>query len=94
MRSRTSGQVSAEYAIVMGAIAVVCIVALVFIGFAVSGRFESGGERVRQAPLEPPMPSGLTWPTTLEECEDGGWRNFPQFADEDECTEYVEGLTP
>jgi Flp pilus assembly pilin Flp len=96
MRSRASGQVSAEYAIVIGAIAVVCIAALVFVGFAVSERFESGGEHVRQGPLEPPKPSpsGLVWPTTVEECEDGGWRNFPQFADEEECREYVEGLTP
>jgi Flp pilus assembly pilin Flp len=93
MRSRTSGQVSVEYAIVIGAIAVVCVVALVFVAFAVSDQFESGGERVRQGPFEPPMPSGLVWPSMVEECEDGGWRNFPQFADEEECREYVEGLT-
>jgi Flp pilus assembly pilin Flp len=93
MRVAESGQVSGEYAIVIGMIAVVCIVAAVFIGFAIAGHFESDGERVRHAPLEPPR-SSLAWPTSIEECEDGGWRNFAQFRDEDECIEYVESLAP
>jgi Flp pilus assembly pilin Flp len=90
-----SGQVSGEYAIVVCVIALVCIVAVVVLGTGIRGQYQSGGERVQQAPFQPPIPSSeLSWPATLAECERGGWRDFPQFADEAECREYVEGLTP
>jgi Flp pilus assembly pilin Flp len=93
MRVTESGQVSTEYAIVIGAIAVVCIAAALFLGFAISEQFGSGGDSVRYAPFEPPR-SDLAWPTSVEECDDGGWRNFAQFRNEAECREYVEGLSP
>ena len=90
-----SGQVSGEYAIIVAVIALVCIVAVLVLGIGIRGQFQSGGEGVQQAPFQPPIPSsGVSWPATLAECEDGGWRNFPQFASEAECREYVDGLTP
>lgn len=93
-RDAQSGQASSEYAIVVGAIAVVCIVAAVFVGVAVKGQFGSTAEPIQGGPFEPPFPSTLTWPTTLEECQDDGWRNFAQFSDEGECVAYIDGLTP
>ena len=89
-----TGQASGEYAIVLGAIAFVCVLAALFVGLGVRGQFQSGGEEVQQAPFQPPIASSEpSWPVTLAECEDGGWQDFPQFADEAECREYVEGLT-
>jgi Flp pilus assembly pilin Flp len=90
-----SGQAKAEYALIIGVIALACILAALFLGLALRERFESGGEQVPAAPFTPPVSSTpQSWPTTLAECEDGGWRNFPQFASEAECREYVDGLTP
>ena len=42
----------------------------------------------------PPASPALAYPTTLEDCEDGGWQNYAQFESEDECKQYVEGNTP
>ena len=79
----------------MAAIAIGLIAALVFLGVGVRGLFESTAEPVQQAPFQPPVPSSeLTWPTSLADCEDGGWRNYPQFDDKADCVEYVEDLTP
>ncbi len=95
-----SGQVSGEYAIIGGVIALVCIVVLMVLGTGVRGQFQQAGEGAQQAPaqqapIQPPIPSEtLTSPATIAECEDGGWRNFAQFDSEAECREYVDGLTP
>ena len=91
---RELGQASGEYAVVVGAIAVVCIVAALFLGLALKGQYESASEPVQQAPFEPPRSAPLTWPTSLADCEDGGWRDFPQFRDEADCRAYVEDLSP
>lgn len=96
LRQRTteSGQAQAEYAVLVAIIALFCIVALLFLGLAVSERFRATGEPEPEAPLRPPNRAGLVYPRTVEECEDGGWRNFVQFESEDACREYVESLTP
>jgi len=89
------GQVLGEYAVVIGLIAFVCVVALLYIGVVLRDDYKSGGQQVQQAPFEPPTPSARqSWPTTLADCEDDGWENYPQFASEDECVEYVDRLTP
>jgi len=88
--------VGGEYAIIVGVIALVCLVVLIVLGTGVSGQFQQGGEGAQQAPapLQPAIPSEtLSWPATIAECEDGGWRNFVQFDNEGECREYVDGLT-
>jgi Flp pilus assembly pilin Flp len=92
-----SGQVGGEYAIIVGVIALVCLVVLMVLGTGVRGQFQHDGEAAQQAPapFQPPIPSEtLSWPATTAECEDGGWRNFAQFGSEAECREYVDGLTP
>ena len=91
---RELGQASGEYAIVVGGIAVVCIVAALFLGLAIKGQFGSASETVQQAPFEPPRSAPVTWPTSLADCVDGGWRDFPQFRNEAECRDYVESLGP
>ena len=93
-RRAEAGQVAGEYAIVLGVIALVCVVAVIVLGAGIHGAFEQGGEGVQQAPYRPPTPSAQSWPTTLADCEDGGWQNYPQFANEADCRAYVDGLGP
>ncbi len=90
-----SGQTSSEYSLVLGAIALVCIAAAVFVGIAIKNHFGSSNEQIGQAPFVPPKSTPApVWPTAIAQCEDGGWRAFPQFSDEEECRDYVEGLSP
>ena len=89
-----SGQTFAEYAVVLGAIAFGCIVAVLFLGGGVTDLFGSTARPLAPGTHQPPVPSELPYPTRLEECADDGWRDFPQFADEAACREYVESLSP
>jgi hypothetical protein len=88
----------AEYAVLLGGIAVVCLVAALFLGATIKGSFNSTDMPTPAGPFEPPhttpAPPPLKYPTKLEECKDGGWRDFPQFASEAECRKYVESLVP
>lgn len=93
-RTTEAGQAQAEYAVLVGIIALFCILALVFLGLAISERFRATGEPEPQAPFRPPERGGLVYPRTVEDCEDGGWRNFVQFESEEACKEYVESLKP
>ena len=94
-RDTEAGQVSGGYAIVVGTIALVCVLAALFLGIAIRGQFQSVGVGVQQAPFQPPIPSSeLSWPATLAECEDGGWQNYTQFATEVECVEYIDNRAP
>ena len=74
---------------------VVCLVAALFLSAAIGNRV---GRTVKPAPpaeFQPPTPSPqLVWPTKLEDCEDGRWRNFVQFDNEAECGTYVKNLRP
>lgn len=80
---------------VIAGIAVVCALAALFLGAVIGNRFESTPKPARHAPFEPPVTTiQLAWPTTIQECEDGRWRNFAQFASEAECDEYVRSLRP
>jgi Flp pilus assembly pilin Flp len=95
VRRTESGQAVVDYTLIVAAIAVGCVLAILFLSGAIHGLFDSTGTRIHQAPLEPPRSSSeLTWPTSVEDCEDGGWQDFPQFADEAACLEYVDSLTP
>ena len=87
----------AEYAVILAGIAVLCLLAVVFLAAGIRGRFESTQTPTPAGPLEPPSTGTVpqqTYPTTIAECEHEGWRNFPQFRNEAECTRYVESLTP
>ena len=85
-----------EFALILGAVALVCIVGAIFLGGSIRDLFGGTGSRLQQpGPFTPPsVPSGLSYPATLVDCQDPGWRNYAQFANESECTEYVDGLTP
>ena len=85
-RERSAGQVSGEYAIVLGAIALVCMVALFAIGIAVRGQLGSPDPGATpQQPFTPPAhPAPTRVPTTIEECEHDGWRTFG-FRSEADC---------
>jgi Flp pilus assembly pilin Flp len=89
-----SGQTLAEYAVIIAAIAVAVMVGLLFLVAGIKGRFESTDRPAPQAPFVPPPSPTLSYPTTLEDCEDGGWRNYTQFEDEEECKKWVEDHMP
>ena len=92
-----SGHTLAEYAIVLAGVAVLCLLALVFLAAGIRGRFESTPTPTPAGPLEPPSTGTvpqLAYPTTIAQCRHGGWRNFAQFHDEAECRQYVDSLTP
>ena len=85
----------AEYAVVIAGIAAVCIVAALFLGGIIANRVDDAKPSAPpSAPLEPPHVSPqLVWPTELEDCENGRWKNYVQFENEEQCKEYVAGLT-
>lgn len=93
---RESGQAYGEYALILGGIAVVGAFVLLFLAGAIGGIFNSSGDPQQPGgTFTPPIPrSDLTWPTKIEDCQDGGWRNYAQFQNEEECNEYIESLPP
>ena len=89
------GQAFGEYAILVAGIAIACVIAALFLSGAISGLFGSTTKPVQPGVFRPPIVNpNLKWPTSIEECEGGGWRNFPQFLDEAKCREYIESLNP
>jgi Flp pilus assembly pilin Flp len=90
-RDASVGQVTSEYAVVLGAIALVCVVALFVLGTVVNGLFESPDlGPTPQRPFTPPARTTTTrLPTTIEECEHGGWRTFGVFSSEADCKDFV-----
>jgi len=87
-----SGQAIGEYAVVIAGIAVVCLVAALFVGSVVANRFRDAPSEPRIS-FEPPRASPqLVWPRNLEDCENGGWRNYVQFENERQCTAAVRDM--
>jgi Flp pilus assembly pilin Flp len=92
-----SGQTMAEYAGILGGIALVVIVAIVFLGGRIGELFGGTGSSIqpaRSAPFSPPSPGDVAFPATIHDCQNGHWRTYPQFRTEAECTAYVEELMP
>ena len=95
LRRAESGQAAVDYTLIVAGIAVVCALALLFVSGGINGLFDDAGTQIQQqqpAPLQPPVQSGETWPTSLADCENGGWRSFPQFDNESDCVDYVNSL--
>jgi len=87
-----SGQAIGEYAVVIAGIAVVCLVAALFVGSIVANRIRDAPSQPHTS-LEPPRTSPqLVWPRRLEDCENGGWRNYVQFENERQCKDYVRDM--
>ena len=92
-----SGQTMGEYAVILGGLALVVVVAVVFLGGRIGDLFGGTGSSVQQprsAPFTPPYPSDVSFPATLQDCQNGGWRDYAQFASEAECVSYVDALMP
>jgi Flp pilus assembly pilin Flp len=94
VRRSESGQAVVDYSLIVAVVAIGCILGILFLTGAIRGLFESNGSQIGPAPLQPPVASPLTWPSSLADCEHGGWRNYPQFESESECADYVASLTP
>jgi pilus assembly protein Flp/PilA len=90
---REGGQTLASYALIVALIAIGCVVAIIFLGRALSGAYDTTPTPGEPGVFRPPV-AELHWPTSIEECEDGGWQDFGQFADENACIEYVRSLGP
>jgi Flp pilus assembly pilin Flp len=87
-----SGQGLVEYALILAVIAVVAAAAVIYFSGAVIGLFGStsnfpGGGNAPSEPVTPPV----QWPSSVQQCVDGGWRQFPQFTDEASCVRFVTG---
>jgi len=93
---RQSGQTMGEYALILGGLALVVVVAVFFLGGRIGDLFGGTGSSVqpRPAPFSPPYPSEASFPAILQDCQNGGWRNYPQFETEAECVSYVDDLMP
>ena len=78
-RTSESGQATAEYVMLMAAIAI-GLIAASFPGRRRRRTLRIVVRALQQAPFTPPSRPTSVWPTSLADCEDGGWRNYPQFA--------------
>lgn len=85
-----SGQTLPEYAVLVAALAVGCVLAVVLLAAAIGGAFDTSGPSPSPGPFVPPRTTELAYPTKLEDCEHGRWRNYAQFRSEAECRRYVE----
>jgi Flp pilus assembly pilin Flp len=89
-----SGQTLVEYVLLLGAIALVCLGSVVFLSGSINDLFGSitNSPDVFNPP-SPPAPSappaGTAVPTSVEDCLEGGWQDYPQFEDEEACIEFV-----
>jgi len=85
-----SGQAISEYAMILAVIALGCLVAVLFFSGGVKHLLGSTTRPMNSAPLQPPDPV----PTSVEDCQNGGWRDFPQFQSEAECIDFVNSGGP
>jgi Flp pilus assembly pilin Flp len=89
-----SGQALVEYALILATIA--CLVTVLFFSGSINGLFGSTSSKFQNGFNPPAVPgSPVTppeqWPTSVEQCLDGGWQNYPQFTDEASCIQFVTG---
>src|SRR5262245_2293370 len=87
------GQTMSEYALILGGIAITCMLVLLALGGGIAHVFDKSRDPVQRSgsgSFTPP--STLTWPTSLAECADPGWQNYPQFTSEADCDTYVNSL--
>ncbi len=88
-RTSDCGQVTAEYALILGAIAVACIVALVWLAHPLDKLFRDPTLLPSEQPFTPPLlPGNSPEPTSFADCESGGWQTFA-FASQADCEAYV-----
>ena len=90
-----AGQTTGEYALVAGGVALVCLVAVLYLGGGIGDLFGSSAKRVPSSgAFVPPVSGTVTFPASDDDCANDGWRAFAQFTDEAECHAYVASLAP
>jgi Flp pilus assembly pilin Flp len=89
-----SGQTQGEFALIVGGVAIVCIVAVLFLGGAVGDLWDRSSKPVPGGLYPPDSPSSTVEPTSMADCEGDGWQSFPQFATQQACFDFVAGITP
>jgi Flp pilus assembly pilin Flp len=83
-----SGQALAQYALVLGLVALLAAAAI-FLSGAISKNYGSVSNEFSHPTTPHPVTPPVSWPTSIEQCQDNGWRNFPQFDDQTACEQYV-----
>ena len=90
-----SGQTLVEYALLLACIALGCAAAALVLSGAIGGLFDSvaNDPNVFNPPTAPvPVTTAAQpQPTSVEDCLDEGWRNYPQFEDQASCVDFVNG---
>ena len=86
-----SGQTASETILIIAAIALACVIALIYLGGGISRVFDSivDPSGPTPGPFTPPAPAAV--PRTIDDCLNGGWRDYPQFVDEPSCIDFVTG---
>ena len=90
----TSGQTQGEFALVVAGVAIACIVAVLFLGGAVGDLWDRSTKPVPGDLYPPDTPPSAVEPLTMADCEGSGWTAFPQFETQQECFDFVAGITP
>lgn len=97
-RRSESGQTQVEYVLLFALLVFGCLVAVLVLGRGIEGRFGSdgpfGSTTVPSTPGPFTPPTQTSFPTSVEQCQNGGWSDFPQFTGEAGCIRFVLGLTP
>jgi Flp pilus assembly pilin Flp len=91
----SSGQTQAEYGLVVAGIAAVIIVAVLLVGGVLSGKFDTSSKPFTPdtSPFSPPTTPELVFPTSASQCAGDGWKDFPQFEMQSDCTDYVDTVS-
>jgi Flp pilus assembly pilin Flp len=82
-----SGQVVAEYVLILAGISVALVLTVAGLGGGIRDLFDANGREVSTPPRPAPQ---LVYPVTPADCADPGWRSYPQFESEEECLEFFE----
>ena len=86
------GQTSVETVLIAAAIALGCLVAAIFLSSSIRGIFGSIPDPSEPQPSAPFVPPAVVVvPVTVEDCLNGGWRNYPQFTSQAQCVQFVQG---
>ena len=90
-----SGQSLVEYVLLIGAVAMVCLASVAFLSGSIDDLFGSissspGVFNPPSAPTPVPPEAELAVPSSVDDCLEGGWQDYPQFGDEAACIAFIE----